>query len=186
MSFASAQRHACNRTYVSRAPRSSSIFNLESGAPLGYVLREDVEAGGLMSYGAKASEPDRHGTYVGHILKVEKPTDLPMVQPTKFDLAIKPANGQDAARQRGAANAARLPNCQGLRPRELHVRPAATRNRWRVRVNRGHSLIRKGSDGGRYIEHRLLVVSDEATAWSVQIQDQKYNRAYDKPHDVNW
>jgi putative ABC transport system substrate-binding protein len=57
--------------------------------PAIYGRRDFAAAGGLASYGANLAEPYRlMGTYVGRILKGEKPSDLPVVQPAKFELVI--------------------------------------------------------------------------------------------------
>jgi len=60
-----------------------------SKLPAVYELRQLVAAGGLMSYGTNVPEVYRQiGVYAGRVLKGEKPADLPVLEPTKFDMAI--------------------------------------------------------------------------------------------------
>ena len=64
-------------------------FALKSRLPSVYSSREAVEAGGLMSYGADLADSYRRvAIYVDKILKGAKPADLPVEQPTKFELVI--------------------------------------------------------------------------------------------------
>src|SRR6185369_3311196 len=64
-------------------------FALKSSLPSVHPNREAVDAGGLMSYGADQADIYRRAaTYIDKILKGAKPGDLPVEQPTKFELAI--------------------------------------------------------------------------------------------------
>jgi putative tryptophan/tyrosine transport system substrate-binding protein len=64
-------------------------FALKSRLPSMYSRKEPVDAGGLMSYGADLADSYRRcAYYVDRILKGAKPADLPVEQPTKFELVI--------------------------------------------------------------------------------------------------
>jgi putative ABC transport system substrate-binding protein len=64
-------------------------FSSKSRLPVMYQLKENVERGGLMSYGPiRADLVRRAATYVDKILKGTKPADLPVEQPTRFELVI--------------------------------------------------------------------------------------------------
>lgn len=77
--------------YVVGAPLTFTITTLALGAriPTIFDFREFVDAGGLMSYGTNVTDLLRLAAdFVDRILRGAKPTDLPVQQPTKFDLVI--------------------------------------------------------------------------------------------------
>jgi putative tryptophan/tyrosine transport system substrate-binding protein len=95
LSFAAMVRQRAGALYVVPDPLFTSriarlvALTAQHAIPASYSFRTFAVAGGLMTYGANL--PDQHrqvGVYAGRILKGSKPTDLPVLQPTKFDLVI--------------------------------------------------------------------------------------------------
>jgi putative ABC transport system substrate-binding protein len=69
--------------------RQFATLTARDRIPAAYSQREFVSAGGLMSYGTDTPDMFRQmGVYTGKILKGEKPADLPVMQPTKFEFVL--------------------------------------------------------------------------------------------------
>ena len=93
--FSALNKERPNGLYVHRGPvlganrKRIADFALKSRLPSMSGSRQFVDAGGLMFYGADRADGDRRVAYfVDRILKGAKPADLPVEQPTKFELVI--------------------------------------------------------------------------------------------------
>ena len=76
-------------TYLVSQRNRIAQFAIENRLPSAYTYREHVEAGGLIAYNPNYHDLFRRaGAYVDKILKGTKPAELPIEQPTKFDLVI--------------------------------------------------------------------------------------------------
>jgi putative ABC transport system substrate-binding protein len=76
-------------TFFNSHSEQLAALSVRHRLPAIFYIRAFAAAGGLMTYGA--SFPDMYrqmGVYAGRILKGEKPADLPIMQPTKFELVI--------------------------------------------------------------------------------------------------
>jgi len=76
-------------TFFSTRRVQLAVLAARYAVPASYSQRNFVEAGGLMSYGTPLADVWRQvGLYTARVLKGAKPADLPVMQPTKFELAI--------------------------------------------------------------------------------------------------
>src|SRR5215471_10372601 len=95
MAFAALVRNRADALFVPPDPlfisRRFQIVQLAArhAVPTTYPVRDFAEPGGLMTYGTNTADAWRQtGVYTGRILNGAKPADLPVVQPTKFELVI--------------------------------------------------------------------------------------------------
>ena len=86
-----------SNSFLNRTLRIAELALMDV-LPTCFAYREPAAAGGLMSYGANPTDSRQKGVYAGRILHGERPADLPVQQPTRFEFVINMKTAKSARR----------------------------------------------------------------------------------------